>query len=140
MEGARYHKGEEAVMHVLCTNASNAPTAPDAAPTYSIYNSAGTALVTNRKMPPVDIGSQVGYFGCGHLLSDIFAEGQYVVLYKYAISSTQYRKDEKFEVMPGGNGGGNCISMGVLRKPHATYVVRQLTSGKLTAGRNPRIT
>ena len=139
MEGGRYHLGEEVALAVLTKNSSGVPVVPDAAPTFSIYNSAGTAVFANIKMPPVEKGATTGIFGCGQLLSGLFAEGQYTVLYKWVSGAFDGKQIEKFEVLPGGDGSGNCISMAILRKPHATYVVRQLTSGRLAAGRNPRV-
>jgi len=139
MEGGRYHLGEEVLLTVQTKNSSGTPTAPDSAATYSIYNATGTAIVANKKMPPVDKSVTTGLFGCGHFLSGDFSEGQYTVLYKWTISAFNGEEIEKFEVLPGGDGSGNCIAMAILRKPHTTYVVRQLTSGKIAAGRNPRV-
>lgn len=139
MEGGRYHIGEEVALALLTKNSSGVPTAPDTAPTYSIYNAGGTAIVSNRKMPPVEKGATTGMFGCGQLLTNEYSEGQYTVLYKWTISAFNGEVVEKFEVLPGGDGSGNNVAMAILRKPHTTYVVRQLTSGKIAAGRNPRV-
>jgi hypothetical protein len=139
MEGQRVHLGEEVALFVLTKTSAGAPVAPDAAPTFSIYNSAGTAIISDRKMPPVEKGATTGAFGCGQFLGDQFAEGKYVVLYKWVSGAFNGKQDEEFEIMPGGDGGGNCVAMAILRKPHTTYVVRQLTSGKIAAGRNPRV-
>ena len=141
MEGTRVHLGEELPLLVLCKDGSQVPTAPDAAPTYTIYDANGVEVTgaDTIAMPPVDREVVDGLFGCGHFVGVNFSEGYYTVLYKWTISAAPFSHSEEFEVMPGGDGGGNNIAMGVLRKPHTTYVVRQLTSGKLAAGRNPRV-
>jgi len=136
MEGGRYHIGGEAAMAVLTKDSSGVPTNPDSAPTYSIYNSAGTPIIANRKMPPVEKLQVTGQFGCGQFLGYEFSEGTYMVLYKWTIGGFNGAEIENIEVLPG-DGGGDNIAMAILRKPHATFVLRQLTSGKLAAGRNP---
>lgn len=136
MEGGRYHIGDEVPLVVQTTDASEVPTAPDSAPTFTIYTAAGVAVISNRTMPPVDREVATGLFGCGQFLGDVFTEGFYIVRFKWTISAFNGASDYTFEVLPG-DGGGHNIAMGVLRKPHATFVLRQLTSGRLTAGRNP---
>lgn len=140
MEGGRYHLGEEIAFGIVAKNSTGLPVEPDAAPTFSVYAANGTKIISDKKFPPIDRTAVAGIFGYAQFLGMTFAAGQYLLYVKWVKSGFNGRYIEKFEVMPGGDAGGNVIAMTEFKKPHNTYIVRQLTSGIISAGRNPRLT
>ncbi len=73
------------------TNSSRTPTAPDAAPTYRIYQAGGTTPILTGTGPASDTDGQTGWRMVTNVavtLANGFAAGQtYVVRAAYAIST-----------------------------------------------------
>lgn len=93
--------GGTGYVRVICRNGSWVPTAPDAAPTYSVYvNGDTTAILTGNMTGPID--SKTGYYQVSLTLSggNGFAAGQTArVLVEYEISSTGYAEEFLFTVV-----------------------------------------
>jgi hypothetical protein len=86
---------------VQCRNGSAVVTAPDAAPTWSIYGSTDTPVLTGS-LGAADADSKTGFrTGNAAITSgNGFAAGQrYIVRVAYAISSTAYAAEGSFHVV-----------------------------------------
>jgi len=85
---------------VQTRNASDVPTAPDAAPTYGVYEEgASTTVASGTTTGPVN--SKTGFYRASISCTSAagFESGkQYCVLFEYAISSTSYSQLVYFTV------------------------------------------
>lgn len=133
----RVQLGEHIALGVLCLDASDTPTAPDAAPLLEIFS--GTAKVLAKTIPALDRFGTTGLFQIQQFLDERFAAGQYKAIYRWDIGSYEGMAEDTFEVVAGGNADGQIIAMHYYKRPHADFIVSQLNSGKLVKGRNPRI-
>ena len=82
----------EATVPLLCpcANSSGVPTAPDAAPTYKVLNSAGTAIATGT-LSSTDTASLTGVRTgtmTAAAASGFASAGVYPIVYSYAISAS----------------------------------------------------
>lgn len=139
MYRGRFQLGQEVPLGVLCRNASDTPTNPDAAPLVDIYNDAGSKVISGHRLPLVDRGGQAGYFARRFFLDGRFAVGRYSVVYRYVISSYIGREEDCFEVMAGGSKRGSIIGLYWFDRPQAKFLVQHLDSGQVRQSRNPRV-
>ena len=134
----RYQLGDEAVIGVQCRNGSDAPVAPDAAPTVRIYDASGNK-VAQFDIPPKDEARSLGLFEHFIRLSADFTEGVYSVVYSWSASGYTGGDVDWLEVLPGGDEAGTVISMTYFETANAGHVVQQLDSGRIKAGKNPYV-
>ncbi len=78
-------------------------------------------------------------FGQRLLLTAEFAPGRYEIYYRYRASTYSNVVTDVFEIAAGGDTAGSVVSMVGYKRPHATYVVHQLDSGRIRKGKNPRV-
>jgi len=137
----RYQLGDEAPIGVQCTDADNAPAAPDAAPTFSIYNESGTKIVTDKKIPPKDRAQATGLFEHFVRLGSDFAVGRYTVLYKWTTGEGTFsgRAVDHLEIIAGGSTDGTVIAMHYYEAQQAAFIVQHTDAGLIKAGKNPRV-
>jgi hypothetical protein len=134
-----YQLGDRVGLVVDCHRPGAVAELPDAAPVATIVGPSGTAVRTLAVPPPEPI-SQPGLFTFGLHLDGRFAPGRYAVRFSYTVlGATRVPKLATFEVLPGGDPDGAALAMYHFQRPHAAFLVRQLDSGKIVKGRNPRV-
>lgn len=134
----RVQLGEEVVLGCQCRDYSLTPTLPNLPPLMEIWSSGGTRIIS-KAIPILDRYVQTGLFHYRQFLGGQFSTGHYNVLYYYTVGSTDRVDQDDFDIIPGGDGDGQVISMYWLEKPHANFIVYQTDAGKLFYGRNPRV-
>lgn len=136
----RYSVGDEIPLSLLTVNASGAPTTPDSAPIVQIFNSSGSQVGSDIKLPIYDRYGEytsAAYFGRTFLLNSSYAAGRYFVLYEWVISSVTYKTTEHFDITYAGDADGQVIGMGAVPSGGSINVVYDTRSGKVFRGRNP---
>lgn len=78
-------------------------------------------------------------FSYGFRLPGGAALGTYQVSIAYSIAGTPGTSTSAFDVVSGGDSGGEVISLYSYDRPEARFVLAQLGSGKLVQGRNPHL-
>lgn len=129
--------GQEVVLGLQCVNASGVPVRPDSAPVIDVY--APGHVVAGKKIPIMDKADATGYFQYGLFLDLKFSEGPAIVTYRYTAGAFEGFEEDTFDIVPGGHPDGSVISLSWFHRPHANFLVAQLTSGKLVKGRNPSL-
>lgn len=121
---------------------------PTAAPTISIYDKDNNAVIKNKKIPLQDPTVE-NYFGIDQMLQCLdsigpgygtveFTAGEwYVVLYKWAVSGSNYAKVDTFYVLPGGNCKGAYTALEFYERPQSTFIVGATENGTVEKRRGP---
>lgn len=136
----RYILGSWVPLEVQCRNGSFVPTAPDAAPTVTVYASGSdTPVVDSLKMPPKDKPTRVGYFGVTQHLTGSFAVGHYTAHYKYEISASARAHSDTFEIVAGGSAHAQATGLQFYRRPDSDWIVAHQDTGSFRLRRNPRL-
>lgn len=132
--------GAEIMLGCSCDPGNGVPTAPDSAPTMSVYTEAG-ALVASKQIPPLDQFSSTGLFEYMLPLNSSFSVGRHVVRYSFVISGTTYTTDlDTFEIVAGGDNSGQFLSLFYLDRPDGNdFILGQTEMGSLTIGRGPKV-
>lgn len=136
-----YFLGEWVEIPVWCRAADGTETAPDAAPSLTIFKANDTP-VTNHDgltMPPLAEGKVTGLFQRDVQLGSNFSAGRYIVLVEYEVSSSAKADVHFFRVMAGGNASGAYVAMHYYPRPHGKYIVGQLDDGTLEQRRGPKL-
>lgn len=136
----RFRQGDTVPLFCACKNATGGLAMPNDSPTVKIWDPLA-GLVSSFQIPVVDRYDQVGLF-LGQLRLGIpYANvGLWSATYTYLMpDGTNGIQQDTFEIMEGGNPDGNVVSMYWYERPWADFVVQQLDSGKLVAGRNPKL-
>jgi hypothetical protein len=130
-----YFQAGDFVRISLATQVSGVPVAPDAAPVMVITNPSSVALpVQTMAMNGEDTSWLVNFF-----LGNSSIVGIYRIVFTFFVSGVEYTDQGSFSVVPGGDIGGDVISVYSFARPDATYVLAQLTSGVIVCGKNPTI-
>lgn len=116
---------------------SDVAAAPDAAPTFAVYNSSGTAIASAQKMPKQ--GSETGLFGLDYFLGTGYAAGAYAVYYEWQVSGVNYAELDIFEILAGGNAQGAITSLCWYDRPHAKYLLTVTEDGTTEKRRGPKL-
>ncbi len=143
----RFQVGDEIALSVLCTDSSSVPTDPDACPQLDIYGPSGkvTGWIPGGlagggvNIPILDPDATTGLFQAKVFLGSMFSAGAYTTTARWTSGSFHGLQEDSFEVLPGGSDRGNVIAMDWYPRPHADFLVHQLDSGRIRAGRNPRL-
>jgi hypothetical protein len=139
----QYSVGDSIPLSIVTVNASGAPAMPDAAPVAEIYDSGGSQVGSDIKLPIRDrygadsAGTTNCYFGRTFRLHSSFAAGSYSILYKWVISSVTYETVDYFTVAYAGDADGCVIAMGAYATPQGLAVTYDTESGKTLRGLNP---
>jgi hypothetical protein len=111
------------------------PSTPDAAPAATVRDpddiSVGTFLL------PMRGGLQ--NFAITLRIGDWMTLGRYSVTYSFSLSGVPGTASDSFDLVAGGDSGGEVISLFSYDRPEGRYVLAQLGSGKLMQGRNPHL-
>ncbi len=137
MYRGRFQLGQDVPLGVLCRTAVGTATLPDDPPTLDVWTA--TAKVKTLLLPIQDRYGQTGLFGTKLFLDVSYATGIYKAEYRWQIGSYHGLEEDTFEVLPGGDGKGAVIALYHWERPHAKFLVQQLTSGALVRGRNPSV-
>ena len=134
---SRFQLGSWLFATVRTVDAASTPVVPTNPPTIKVWSS--SAVVLTAEMPVVDRYSLTGLFTYPVFLGSAYAAGQYTITYHWVTGSYIGFADDNFEILPGGNSGGQNLSSYFFSRPHADFIVSQLETGVLVAGRNPRV-
>lgn len=101
------------------------------------YNSAGTLKATVN-IPIKDRHKETSFFQDSHLLDATnYSVGRYNIVYQVTGAGTVFQTSECFDVVAGGDGDGQVISMANVQRPEGQHVLYETESGDLNAGRKP---
>lgn len=128
--------GDHFDCRVQCTTSTGAAVAPNACPTITITGP--TSPVTSKKIPPQDPTGAPGLFFYRQFLGNNFAVGTYTVSYAWTASAYSGSASETFDVVAGGDGGGQFISAFYLKRPFADFLLGQTDGGLVDRVKNPR--
>lgn len=131
--------GTEIRIGVQSRNGSRVPVAPDAAPTFRVYSEAGGSAVVTGSLPPTERYQTTGLFEHMLPLNSSFSAGRYYVIYKWAISSTNYADMDAFEVLAGGDANGMFNSLFFLDKPAGDWILGITDMGTVSLHRGPHV-
>ena len=129
--------GQEVVLGLQCHDTNMVPVVPDSSPVIDVY--APGHVISAKKIPVMDRSGVKGYFQYGLFLDQKYTVGQCLVTYRWTTGAYQGYCEDTFMILPGGHPDGSVISLSWYHRPHANFLVAQLTSGKLVKGRNPTI-
>ncbi len=128
-ELGRYRRGDKVVIGTIL------PGIPDSAP-IAVIISPDSQVIGAYELPISD-ATRVS-FSLPVQVNLAFAFGTYRVSYQFTIGGhAGVVKDAEFQVIPGGDSGGEVISMLAFDRPEARFLIAQLNSGRLVVGRNP---
>lgn len=94
--------GDTVPIYVLCRNGSHVPTAPDSAPSFTVYDSSGSAVsAVTGTLGASNHDSKTGLRRGSFVASSAngFAIGKYTIYVSYAISSTSYASELFFSIV-----------------------------------------
>lgn len=137
MNAGRFRLGDVLVLPLLARDAAMTPAKSTAAPAYTIYDSAGTAVATGS-LSLWDSLVRTGWYRLVLRLSSTYTTGRYNIVVTYAISGVTVGQLYTFEVVAGGNADGIVFGLGRLAST-ARWLLGQKTGGKLDAYRNARV-
>lgn len=137
MYRGRFPLGNDVPLLLLTRNAAGAAVVPDAPPTLDVWSSSGK--VKTLLLPVLDRYGTTGLFAFKLFLDGTYAAGLYTAEYRWQASGYQGLDHDNFEVIPGGDGGGTVLALYHYERPHARFLVQELTSGALVRGRNPTV-
>jgi hypothetical protein len=109
---------------------------PDAAPVAVVLDPSGAAVLAQEL--PSWRRSRTRF--CAPLRIDRrFELGRYTVAYRYTVGGLPVSAQDTFDVVPGGDSGGEVIALYVLDRTKSRLVIAQLGCGRLARGQNPTI-
>jgi hypothetical protein len=139
MYRGRWQLGEEKALGVLTFNAAGVPTWPDQAPQVDFYGSAGKIASLGRSLPALERAFNTGTFQGELFLDNQAPIGLMKVVYRWTVGSFFGSVVDVFEVIPGGDSKGYVLALDDFSRPQADFLIQELSSGRLRAGRNPRL-
>lgn len=135
----RYQLGQSAPVAVRTVNGQGTPDLPDDVPIAYLYDASGVKKKAVL-LPVVDQqAGGGGWFLLPLFLNEVFAEGTYQVAITWRVAGEVYMDTFRLEIVPGGHVAGAVIALQAYELPHGKFLVQQLDSGKVAAGRNPRL-
>ena len=133
----QYQLGRKVLLSVRTSTSADVPTLPDDAPSATIYGSSGPILV--QLVPIFDQDDITGLFQFDLHLDARFSEGNYGILYEYAIGGTRIVETDNFDILPGGHADGTGIGMYFFQHPARDWLLLQTDGGWVRRLRNPRV-
>ena len=131
-ELGRFRHGDKVTMSI------SLPGVPDSSPIAVIFAEGTNQLMGVYQLPSID--STNLNFALPMLMGNGFSFGTYLITYQFTIGGIQGTVDSgRFQVIPGGNPAGDVIFMHAIDRPEATFVLTQMSGGRLCVGRNPSI-
>jgi hypothetical protein len=115
-----------------------------ATPALSTWPSACPSVVVTGSR--VSYGLELGLldktnrvFGVELFLGSDFDPGNYLADMTATVGGQPWSSQVAFTVIAGGDSGGSVISLFGIQRPEASYVLAQLSSGRLVQGKNPSV-
>lgn len=93
--------GDKVLIPIQCRNTSDVPTAPDADPTYAVYDATGAAVSGQSGTVTLNPGSKTGFYLLVLTVSsgnNYASNSKYTVLTEWAISSSSRSQENVFHV------------------------------------------
>ncbi len=137
MHAGRYRLGDVLVLPISARNSAMTPTKSTAAPAYTIYDAAGSAVATGS-FSLWDSLARTGWYRLVLRLSSTYTTGRYDLVVTYAISGVTIAQLYTFDVVAGGNSDGIVFGLGRLAST-VRWLLGHKTGGKLDAYRNARV-
>ena len=129
----RYQRGQQVPISLTLAGLADAP------PLATIHDP-NNALLGIWKLPYQPGYSPMAFvYGSLIRLQGGAALGTYQVTFSCSVGGQAQTQTATFDVVPGGDSGGEVISLYAYDRPEARYVLAQLGSGKLVQGRNPHL-
>jgi hypothetical protein len=135
----RYQAGDILPVAVQCQDATGTPDDPFDNPVCTIYTPAG--VVAERFRLPADLrGVTAGLFRHPLLLPALSSHrGPHTVYVSWQDSDGNAQgRVAVLTLLPGGDPDGAAVAMRSIRRPHATFLVRNTEAGGYEVGKNPR--
>jgi len=110
---------------------------PSHAPVYMVYAQDGSTYA-NGFLPRQD-WSRTGWFQYPLRMTTPGTAGVHSVLVGMSVSGSYRYYLRQFRLHPGGDADGTIIGLSHFRRPEAAHVMIETESGKIKAGRNPRM-
>lgn len=133
----RYQAGREVNLLVQARTADGVPAVPDSEPNARIYGPNG--YIATVPLVAVKNSATTGLFGRAYKLGTDYVVGRYDVLYSWLTQANYYNEPDIFEVDDGGDPTGVVISSTVCYRPDDMYVLAQVDTGRIMAGRRPQL-
>lgn len=137
MNLGRYQLGTRVPIRLQCLDSNGSPVMPDQVPVLKVWANGGT-LIVNKLMPVEDKEDQVGLFLYELFLDKNFATGNYHGDTFYVSGALAIMTPFWFDVIPGGDAGGQVVSTFFYHRPQADFIVYQTEGGQIRFGSNPR--
>ncbi len=112
------------------------PTTPDYAPVAVVFDQLGHQ-VSSFSIPTLDSDRLV--FSYPMFVSLAHSLSRFTVYLHYVVRGSASVVSATFDVIAGGDSGGDVISVFSVDRPEARSLVAQLSSGRLVVGANPRL-
>lgn len=133
----RYQLGEHVPLRVL-TNTNRAAVVPDYPPVAKVFDSSGSVRF-NKRIPVSDRYGQTGLFSFRLFLDSTFATGHYSVTFTWIQGTDVGCSVGEFDIVAGGDADGAIIALHRYQTANAQFIMREMDSGELRAGRNPSL-
>lgn len=143
----RYQLGVHVPLTLFTVDSTGEPLHCDDSPTIKVLAQDGDTIVDTKEIPALNRDRYKGLFHYRLFLganphvpvSEAFAVGRIFIYYEWVIDGTTYGDLAVLDAVASGNDAGAVISMERFDRPHGDFLVMQLDTGKIIAGRNPRI-
>jgi hypothetical protein len=135
----RFRLGESVEIVVQCDTVDGRPSDPDDVPIATVYDSENDVPVTSSKLSSIAGSAYPGLFKCSFLLDSEFSVGRYTVYERHRVGSSVFGSAYVFDLVAGGDVAGDVISLAHYTRPESTFVVAQVSAGRIIMGRNPKV-
>lgn len=132
----RFQAGSQIPLMILTMNDSQ-PSAPDAAPSWTLYeDSSGDVIATGKLYPDFD-GGDLTTFRFPHLLNVEVTAGTFTYAVRYYVADELYLKTINVRVLPAGDARGSVTSLVSYPFAENLFLMHGTDAGAIYAGKNP---
>jgi hypothetical protein len=133
----RYRLGQTVPLLLWVRDSDDSAAEADSPPVARVFEADGT-LAGSFTLPALDRYGVDGLYGLPMRLGFGLDPGHFIVTYASLVGGRAFIAKAVFEIVRGGDASGAVISMFASDRPEASYVLAQVTSGRILQGRNPR--
>jgi hypothetical protein len=133
----RFRLGQVVPLLAWVRDSDDSAIAADAPPLARVFDQSGT-LIDAFTLPALDRYGILGLYGLPLRLGFGLEPGHFIVTYACLVGGRAFIATSVFEIVRGGDASGAVISLFASDRPEASYVLAQVTSGRILQGRNPR--
>jgi hypothetical protein len=126
----RYQRGTVLPLGLLTSGV------PDHAPIAVLLDPAGADVLSVEMYA---VGATARAFRADVFLDSLFGLGVHRVVYSYTVGGEPATTEDAFEIVSGGDSGGDVIALYGLDRPESPFVVAQLGCGRIVLGRRPAL-